>query len=228
MDQALILKMRISILVSLLFFISSHLFGQKTIKNGVIDFAVTIAKTDGDSEYLPDSLFVPTNLTYTHYFSSNSFLLENMVQDSVIRIRHHRSKNGQGSYFFNLENENYKIDELSEAAYKGEKTTDRLDVKVISGFNCYKEKYTISDNDYIELYVTKNVKPGFNYYQQIFPSLKGFPLEIIIHRGNQVYKYTAKSVKSLPDKYPLLPDIQQYKLVKEGSLKAKLLALIRA
>ena len=204
------------------------MYCQKTIKNGVIDYAVVIAEQDQNAQMIAELSFITTKLTYTHYFSSNTFLLENIDQDSIIRIRHHRSKNGQGSYFFNLENQSYKIDELSEHPYAGKKSVDRLDVKVISGYNCHKEKYFISDNNFIELYVTKSVKPGFNYYKQIFPSLKGFPLEIIIHRDNQVYKYTAKSVEALPDNYPLLPDLQQYELLKEGSLKDKLMALIRA
>ena len=220
--------MRISIFISVFIFLSLHLFGQKTIKNGVIDFAVSVAKLDSIGQQTNDSLFVPTKLSYTHYFSSNSFLLENIDQDSMIRIRHHRSKNGQGTYFFNLENQNFKIEELVESNYEGERKVDRLDVKVIAGYNCNKETYFVSESNYIELYVTKNIKPGFNYYKQIFPTLKGFPLAIIIHRGNKVYRYTAKSVSTLPDNYPLLPDLQNYKLLKEGSLKEKLMALIRA
>ncbi len=220
--------MRISTIILLYFLFVSNLYSQKTIKNGVVDFVVMVAKQDANAPVVPDSLFVPTMLSYTHYFSSNTFLLENINRDSTIRIRHHRSKNGQGSYFFNLEDQSYKIDELSETPFAGEKSTDRLDVKVISGYNCYKEKYFVSDNNYIELYVTKSIKPGFNYYKQIFPSLKGFPLEIIIYRNQQVYKYSAKSVNALPDNYPLLPDLQQYELLKEGSLKEKLMALIRA
>lgn len=220
--------MRISLLFSLFFLIASNVFSQKIIKNGVVDFAVSVANLEKDQVQIVDSLFVLAKLSYTHYFSSNSFLLDNMDRDSSVRIRHHRSQNGQGSYFFNLKDQNYKIDELSEMTYKGIRTVDRLDVKKIAGYNCFKEKYFISDDNFIELYVTKNIKPGFNYYKQIFPNTKGFPLEIIIRKSTQVYKYTAKSINELPNNYPLFPDLQQYKLLKEGKLKAHLLALLGA
>lgn len=212
----------------LCFFLSSNLYSQRIIKNGVVDFEVASADVIANAGIIQDSLLIPTTLSYTHYFSSNSFLLENMNQDTTIRIRHHRSKNGHGSYFFNIKGQNYKFDDFSEKTYSGEKSIDRLDVKSIAGYNCHKEKFYISNTDYVEMYVTRNIKPGFNYYEQIFPDLKGFPLEIYIRKENKVYKYTTKSVNSLPDKFPLLPDLAEYKLLKEGQLKRKLQLLIGA
>lgn len=178
------------------FTIQLNAFSQKKIKRGLATYEVIEVISDQtESEMLLGSQI-------DICFDNKRHKMDMSLMGGMIRIQSIRNEERQENMVLtDIAGRQIKV--VNEIKPKTLDTYiieyDKKDEKEIAGYNCYKAVMKGESDELIELYVTSKIDPKSSFFDELFPGLKGFPLEYTINSENLRITYLAKAILDKPD-----------------------------
>ncbi len=200
------ISMRGLLLFCVVSVLSSSAFAQKKIKRGVATYEIIeVVSTQPETEMMMGAKMEICFDNKRHKMDMS--LMEGMIRIQTI-IDQEKKEN---IVLTDIAGRQIKV--ISDFTEQEENKVynilyDKKNRKKIAGYDCYKATLKSEDGELLELYVTSKINPKSSFFDQLFPGLKGFPLEYTINSHNLRMTYLAKAILGKPDfeQYFMIPD----------------------
>lgn len=180
---------------------------QKSLEQGLIKYEVT----EVESEAMEAQMMKGTEISiaFNNAFSRMTMqMMGGMVEMDVIT----ESESEQSTVLMNMMGQKSMVkqekpsDEDVEAAKAKKKdfdiTYDKSDTKEIAGYQCHKATLTDKETkEQLQMYVAKKLDmPSIKFTEEMFPGLKGLPLELSMNTQGIVMTLSCISLDKTVDK----------------------------
>lgn len=171
---------------------TQNVFAQKKIRSGTIVFKITNVSTQ-----VPE-LELMEDAETTFSFSSAAQRTDFEMMSKTIRMQtvYNISDNNITTYY-DFSGQKFSVDKTPIEAKENTNVKKirypQNSIKRIAGYECHKAEI-VTEEETIIFWVTDRIKTQMLSIQQLYPDLKGFPLEYVKVGENTKMTFMAKSV----------------------------------
>lgn len=178
---------------SFLLLLTTTIFAQKKLKEGIIRYLITDIHTE-----VPEmELMKGSSLTL--FFTDKQQKVEmNLMQGAMVTQTIIDNKSGETTVLTDVMGRRIRIDKPREEAREPLQAEDIIydkdAIKEIAGYKCHKAIIKGKNGDRLVAYVTNKILPKSAYFDNLFMGLEGFPLEYTVINNQVAITFTTNEV----------------------------------
>ena len=178
---------------------STTTFAQKKLTEGEIKYEVTNVTSDNPQA---NQMMKGSKLTMT--FAGEKSKIAMAFMGGMMQMDVLMEKGKGNTMLMNMMGRKIQVDGMAEDQGIINNPDDvtlktfKSDKKNIVGYDCYKAILTNKDGSEITMYITDELQMNAankEYFDKLFPKVKGFPLEYSVNQQGMKMTYQAKSLK---------------------------------
>ncbi len=187
---------KITGLIAILVFCFTAVFAQKSVKEGSVVYEITEIEPE-----TPEMMMMKGS-RFSIYFNKSSQKTAMSMMGGMVEVNIHTDHDSKENVMLsNIMGQKFLVRKTTDDPDTEEKSKensdfeiifDKDDKKKILDYNCYKAILTDKEGNTFFMYVTDEIQPKVNYFENYLPGFNVFPLEYQVAQQGMKMIFSAK------------------------------------